>query len=329
MFKSSDSIKPVLNKIKQKEGLSTAILFLDGQEQQFLHFILEDECYALYRLAEDRLKPLLFSDYFRETDQMEGVLDLYRVSPVFFKSLLMMAQASPRFVLTSELVDLKRLLSHLSRNKKEAVLTLKNKKQMNLFYFIGGILRDAYLEDMDRGADSEENQLTKVFSKDGLTRIELYDGADVHAARDSEYAMKHFSDNAGQKEDDGPLLDEDDATPVPLDLLSEGKAVGSPEKNNASTLWVEVLTGSRAGFLIRVSKEAVKLGRGNVDVQLNDPQISRVHAELEWTPSGLFIRDHQSTNGLFVNDSKEKEKRLSLNDEIRLGDIRLKVVPAS
>ncbi len=66
----------------------------------------------------------------------------------------------------------------------------------------------------------------------------------------------------------------------------------------------------------------VMLGReqGN-DVVLDDMDVSRHHAEVFPAPNGVYIRDNNSSNGVFINKSKiEKPYRLSHGDRIKLGN---------
>lgn len=342
-LKPPDAIEPILSKIKQKEDLSTAILLLNGGEQSVLLFILENRLYAPYCHENDRFKPLLFSDYFKQVQRSEGILSLYQVSPVLFKSLLLLAQVQPSLVMTNRALDIEWLLSQIKKNKKEAVLALKNNKEVNLYYFFEGELRDAYLQDTKKIkiSDLKDRLWADTSSTDDSFQIEVFDSAEIQPAQDVEDAENKISAiQADSSEDDkdehiqgdeaqdeitgDPDLSDDEQTPLPDSLLFEETA----DQEKTAGLCIEVLTGSRTGFLIRQANKPIVLGRGNVDVRLNDPQISRQHAELEWTTFGLVVRDCNSTNGLFVNDIKLGEKKLTLNDEIRLGNIRLKVVLA-
>ncbi|MDC4226791.1 MAG: FHA domain-containing protein [Candidatus Manganitrophus sp.] len=68
------------------------------------------------------------------------------------------------------------------------------------------------------------------------------------------------------------------------------------------------------------------MGRGKTDVVVNDPKVSRHHADLEWSEKGFVLVDLKSTNGIFVNDQKVEKKLLSADDVITVGDTRLRVV---
>jgi len=59
---------------------------------------------------------------------------------------------------------------------------------------------------------------------------------------------------------------------------------------------------------------------------VEDPKVSRHHADLEWTGKAFRIVDLKSTNGVLVNDEKIESRVLSPNDVITVGDTRLRVV---
>jgi hypothetical protein len=64
------------------------------------------------------------------------------------------------------------------------------------------------------------------------------------------------------------------------------------------------------------------LGRGSdVDIRLDDPGVSRRHAEIRTGVTGAdySVIDLASTNGTFVGDQKVGERRLTDGDEIRIG----------
>ena len=70
------------------------------------------------------------------------------------------------------------------------------------------------------------------------------------------------------------------------------------------------------------------LGRDpSCDLVLNDPRCSRRHAVVEAGPQGLSIRDTGSANGVVVNGEKLERATLKPGDEIRLGEIVLRVLP--
>ena len=78
-------------------------------------------------------------------------------------------------------------------------------------------------------------------------------------------------------------------------------------------------------------KERITIGRrSDNDIQLDDPTVSGIHAVLTLKPDkylddafDVAIVDFNSTNGLFVNDEKVQQKRLTAGDTIRIGQHEL------
>ena len=58
-------------------------------------------------------------------------------------------------------------------------------------------------------------------------------------------------------------------------------------------------------------------------VVLDDPTVSKVHAEITVDSSGVRIADLRSTNGVFVNGVRTTGAVLRPGDEIQLGDVTL------
>src|SRR5262245_6476074 len=70
------------------------------------------------------------------------------------------------------------------------------------------------------------------------------------------------------------------------------------------------------------------LGRDpSCDLVLNDAKCSRRHAVIEAGPQGLSIRDSGSANGVYVNGKRVERSGLAEGDEVRLGEVTLKVLP--
>ena len=83
--------------------------------------------------------------------------------------------------------------------------------------------------------------------------------------------------------------------------------------------------GPFAGRRVEVEHELV-LGREDVDVLVEDPEVSRRHASVRPVDGGLEIDDLGSSNGTFVNGVRVREtKLLRHGDEIRLGGMSMRV----
>ena len=79
--------------------------------------------------------------------------------------------------------------------------------------------------------------------------------------------------------------------------------------------------GANAGARFELSRDGQNLlGRDwQCKVVLNDPQCSRVHAEIYRDEDGWWVRDNQSSNGTQVNGQTVDQARLIEGTEIRIG----------
>ncbi|HEX8856447.1 MAG TPA: DUF1707 and FHA domain-containing protein [Thermoleophilaceae bacterium] len=76
--------------------------------------------------------------------------------------------------------------------------------------------------------------------------------------------------------------------------------------------------------------ETLTLGRGSdCSLPLDDPFVSRRHAELSRSDRGWLLRDLGSTNGVWVNGWRVRESELRDGDEVRLGYTRFRFGPGS
>ncbi len=95
-------------------------------------------------------------------------------------------------------------------------------------------------------------------------------------------------------------------------------------------MWIEVLSGPDAGHTVRLPDApapAWVLGRvRGTDLVVRDERASRRHAELEPLPDGrVRLRDLGSANGTFVGEELVTEATLEGGEELRIGDVRLRV----
>lgn len=69
-----------------------------------------------------------------------------------------------------------------------------------------------------------------------------------------------------------------------------------------------------------------RIGRGhNCDVVLDDHSVSRLHAEVRRNEQGMLsLHDLESLNGVFVNDTRIESIQLRENDQVDIGDVRLR-----
>ena len=93
-----------------------------------------------------------------------------------------------------------------------------------------------------------------------------------------------------------------------------------PDANAAPRLVAESVPGLARGMSYDVSGGAT-LGRGDVEIQLEDPFASSRHAQLIRQGTILVIEDLGSTNGTYLNDELLRGPRpLHAGDSVRIGD---------
>lgn len=82
----------------------------------------------------------------------------------------------------------------------------------------------------------------------------------------------------------------------------------------------EVAVLSWEGQRLRVDKRRVVLGRSReCDIQIDDANVSRRHAELRQEGTSFWIVDLDSTNGLEVNGNRVKRAKLDPGDSFTIG----------
>jgi hypothetical protein len=76
------------------------------------------------------------------------------------------------------------------------------------------------------------------------------------------------------------------------------------------------VAGAFFGKVIQLRSTTV-IGRGSeCDLVLDEPNMSRKHAQIENTPEGLFLRDIGSANGTYVNGNQVRDTVLKPGDQI-------------
>ena len=85
------------------------------------------------------------------------------------------------------------------------------------------------------------------------------------------------------------------------------------------------MEGLRVGKSVKINKDDYTIGRDDsCELLLNDEGISRIHCRIVQKGEIHFIRDNNSTNGVYVNGDKvEGSRELKINDTIRIGDCLL------
>jgi pSer/pThr/pTyr-binding forkhead associated (FHA) protein len=93
-------------------------------------------------------------------------------------------------------------------------------------------------------------------------------------------------------------------------------------------IFLRVEEGTDAGRVFNLSSGGVyTIGREGTDIPLDDPKVSRKHAEIGlYGPGAWVLRDLASTNGTRVNERRVDDRRkLAHWDAIRVGDTLLRL----
>ena len=86
-----------------------------------------------------------------------------------------------------------------------------------------------------------------------------------------------------------------------------------------SGLYLEIVEGPDPGRQLPLERTVV-IGRGGVDFDLDDPNVSRRHAEVMPTDGGVIVKDLGSSNGTFVNNQEIVDTaRLAPGDDLLVG----------
>jgi pSer/pThr/pTyr-binding forkhead associated (FHA) protein len=108
--------------------------------------------------------------------------------------------------------------------------------------------------------------------------------------------------------------------------MEEDHPVMTIEKKAPENWGLVVISGNMAGTFFELSSGSLSLGRGETDIRVKDAQVSRHHANIAWTTEGFVLSDCNSANGVSINDRIVTTKQLLLEDVIKIGDTRFRVV---
>jgi len=92
-------------------------------------------------------------------------------------------------------------------------------------------------------------------------------------------------------------------------------------------LLVERVPGQASGMAYGISDRGLTLGRGDVEIRLNDPFASTRHARISRQGQVVVIEDLGSTNGTYLNEELlTGPQPLHDGDRIRIGDCEFSYV---
>ena len=103
-------------------------------------------------------------------------------------------------------------------------------------------------------------------------------------------------------------------------FVSERPGVGGVSPGTAEIRILGTVDTEKMGRIFSVGPEGISLGRGDGDVVLSDPSVSRRHAEIRPVEGGFELRDLGSSNGTWVEDQRITKHLLGDGQQFRLGN---------
>ena len=82
-----------------------------------------------------------------------------------------------------------------------------------------------------------------------------------------------------------------------------------------------ILNGARAGERLGLGGSGIRIGRESTicEIVLENPKVSRLHAEVVSIDGKVLLIDRNSSNGTYVNDQKIEKRFLKDGDIIYFG----------
>ena len=94
---------------------------------------------------------------------------------------------------------------------------------------------------------------------------------------------------------------------------------GLPRTVNVRRCRLEVVAGPDVGKVIELAQPTILIGRTGADLNLTDPKVSGLHAELRLQADGYRIRDLGSTNGTHVRGVRIVDGFIAPGSTIQIG----------
>jgi predicted Zn finger-like uncharacterized protein len=175
-----------------------------------------------------------------------------------------------------------------------------------------------YDEERFAGKASKKLRCSKCRTIFEIFNTREYEGQPVHPPAIAGETMTRRSselsreDGAGKKEPATPPVRSKPA--APLRLPTEFK------------LSLAVIAGPDAGRIFPIEKPRITIGREDVDLALEDPEISRHHAAIQISGDEFTLVDLGSSNGTFVGDQQIAEAPLENQAEFTVGGSTLMLI---
>jgi Inner membrane component of T3SS, cytoplasmic domain len=101
----------------------------------------------------------------------------------------------------------------------------------------------------------------------------------------------------------------------------------NPELSAAEQIKIRVVSGLAQGQEFELTKSITTIGRlgGGADLEINDPEVSRLHCAVEVRRDGILLHDLRSLNGTYLRNSRVSVARLGPAAKFRIGASELQI----
>lgn len=90
---------------------------------------------------------------------------------------------------------------------------------------------------------------------------------------------------------------------------------------------IAVVQGSRPGTEYEISRPLMTIGRlgGGADIEIDDPEVSRLHCSVEVRREAILLQDLRSKNGTFLDGARVFAAQLDETSRFRIGSTVLRI----
>jgi hypothetical protein len=318
------SISPPFTGYLKVTGIGSSLHFL---------FFFQGAPYAAGRYSQVKPTGYSIQEFGKHlalsTDEAISV-SLCETDPVLLKSMLLFLETEPDVKAPASLIDLEYIVREIGAAGANAMIALCRKNKINFFFFKDGKgalahYSDTAFERPEGMTIDEEMQLYAFHQPGDVVQAFVFRDMVTPIAedlnlyeKDSLYTLLTVGYLKNRRRGDAEIA------PAPV---VEDAGIAVKKKQKLSNVILTVESGALRGERFTV-KLPCTIGRKNCDLILEDPLVSRRHAELNIVENQLVIEDLASKNGTRVNGKKITSKQLVPNDLITIGPNKLRVSTA-
>jgi hypothetical protein len=120
--------------------------------------------------------------------------------------------------------------------------------------------------------------------------------------------------------------------PGPIGLvINSSTEAANAELPSAERVRLDIVSGLAEGTEFEITKSLTTIGRkgGGADLQIDDPEVSRLHCAIEVRREGVLLHDLTSTNGTYLRGSPVTVVRLPPMSIFRIGTSHLRLTTST